>query len=100
MCCFVTGISMPRMDGFIPTDKIRKIDTKTRLFFMTVLGFDYDALLEINGARLIRNLRDLEDLVKRVIYDRLHHSVLWAESLNSFISTNHFYKKYFYLKVV
>lgn len=59
-------ISMPRMDGFTPAEKIRKIDTKIRVFFMTVLDVDYEALLENNGGRLIRKLIDLDDLVKRV----------------------------------
>jgi len=59
-------ISMPRMDGFTPAEKIRKIDTKIRVFFMTVLDVDYEALLENNGGRLIRKLRDVDDLVKRV----------------------------------
>ncbi len=59
-------ISMPRMDGFTPAEKIRKIDTKIRVFFMTVLDVDYEALLENNGGCLIRKLRDVDDLVKRV----------------------------------
>ena len=59
-------ISMPRMDGFTPAEKIRKIDTKIKVFFMTVLDVDYEALLENNGGRLIRKLRDVDDLVKRV----------------------------------
>ena len=54
------------MDGFTPAEKIRKIDTKIRVFFMTVLDVDYEALLENNGGRLIRKLRDVDDLVKRV----------------------------------
>jgi len=57
---------MPRMDGFTPAEKIRKIDTKIRVFFMTVLDVDYEALLENNGGCLIRKLRDVDDLVKRV----------------------------------
>ena len=57
---------MPRMDGFTPAEKIRKIDTKIKVFFMTVLDVDYEALLENNGGRLIRKLRDVDDLVKRV----------------------------------
>ena len=57
---------MPRMDGFTPAEKIRKIDTKIRVFFMTVLDVDYEALLENNEGRLIRKLRDVDDLVKRV----------------------------------
>lgn len=60
-------ISMPRMNGFTSAEKIRKIDTKIRLFFMTVLSFDYEALLEDNGELLrLRRVRDVDDLVKRV----------------------------------
>lgn len=33
---------------------------------MIVFDVDYEALLENNGGRLIRKLREVDDLVKRV----------------------------------
>jgi CheY-like chemotaxis protein len=45
---------MPIMDGFMPYEKIRKVGSKIRIFFMTAFGVDHEAVLE-NSARLIRN---------------------------------------------
>lgn len=75
-------IAMPRMDGFTFYEKIRKIDSKIRVFFMTAFGVNYEVLagryrtkdyenvlatiLENGGGRFIRKPIDVFDLVKRV----------------------------------
>jgi DNA-binding response OmpR family regulator len=40
-------ISMSRMHGFTPYEKIRKIDTKIGVFFMTALGVDYERVFKL-----------------------------------------------------
>jgi two-component system, OmpR family, response regulator ChvI len=37
-------IAMPRMDGFTFYEKIRKIHSKIRVFFMTAFGVNYEVL--------------------------------------------------------
>jgi DNA-binding response OmpR family regulator len=75
-------IAMPRMDGLTLYEKIRKIDSKIRVFFMTAFGVSYEVLaglypskdyenvlatiLENSGGRFIRKPIDVHDLVKRV----------------------------------
>ncbi|MRN40004.1 MAG: response regulator [Nitrosopumilales archaeon] len=75
-------IAMPRMDGFTFYEKIRKMDSKIRVFFMTAFGVNYEVLagryrtkdyenvlatiLENGGGRFIRKPIDVFDLVKRV----------------------------------
>jgi len=75
-------IAMPRMDGFTLYEKIRKIDSKIRIFYMTAFGVNYEVLaglyrtkdyenvlatiLENSEGRFIRKPIDVYDLVKRV----------------------------------
>jgi DNA-binding response OmpR family regulator len=73
---------MPRIDGFTLYEKVRKIDSKIRIFYMTAFGVNYEVLaglyrtkdyenvlatiLENSEGRFIRKPIDVYDLVKRV----------------------------------
>jgi DNA-binding response OmpR family regulator len=75
-------IAMPRIDGFTLYEKVRKIDSKIRIFYMTAFGVNYEVLaglyrtkdyenvlatiLENSEGRFIRKPIDVYDLVKRV----------------------------------
>src|SRR3989442_13481156 len=75
-------IAMPRMDGFTLYEKIRKIDCKIKVFFITAFGVNYEVLrglyptkeyedvlatiLENSGGRFIKKPIDIDDLVRRV----------------------------------
>ena len=78
----IIDIAMPEMDGFTLYTKIRRIDTKIKVFFVTAFDISYEALrglyptkdyenvmetiLENSGDRLIRKPIDINDLVRRV----------------------------------
>lgn len=73
---------MPRMDGFTVYEKIRKIDSKIKVFFITAFGINYEVLrrlypteeyedviatiLENSGGRFIKKSIDMGGLVRRV----------------------------------